>query len=298
MPYSTKLPFSVAQFAIKGVREGANQIHLICPAPLHLPTTQTASLSNSVFPANPFSPSRPSFPNSHVCIASSQSSVDISNSFLPSASVSLSQRVFLPFPCPFLLICNPNLQPAPVVTGNPVVDPLMPSCSTSSAQLESIRSLNSLSESFPTAATPSLTLPYKPCKPQSDWILASSSYQPRVMEVDHIFSWCTPYGISHDELLLAELPLALVESAKMSITGALAMSTRSTYAASILRFNQFSTLHSPTLSGRTLTGLRSPADFQWTLLYLAIGTIFVKFSGWSPVDFRWTLDKLLLPIRV
>ena len=55
MPYSTKLPFLVAQFAIEGVREGANQIHLICPALLRLPTTETASLSNSVFPANPFS---------------------------------------------------------------------------------------------------------------------------------------------------------------------------------------------------------------------------------------------------
>ena len=39
-------------------------------------------------------------------------------------------------------------------------------------------------------------------------------------------------------------------------------------------------------------------DFQQTLLYLAIGTIFVKFSSQSPVDFRQTLDKLLLPVRV
>ena len=60
----------------------------------------------------------------------------------------------------------------------------------------------------------------------------------------------------------------------------------------------FSTLHSPTLSGWTPTGLWSPVDFQQTLLYLAIGTIFVKFSGWSLVDFWWTLDKLLLPVRV
>ena len=59
------------------------------------------------------------------------------------------------------------------------------------------------------------------------------------MAVDRIFSWCTPYGISHDESLLAMLPPALTELAKMSITGALAVSTRSTYAAGILRFNQF-----------------------------------------------------------
>jgi hypothetical protein len=69
--------------------------------------------------------------------------------------------------------------------------------------------------------------------------LASSSFRPRVMAVDRLFSWRTPYGLSHDESLLAELPPALAESAKMSITGALATSSRSTYAAGLLRFNQF-----------------------------------------------------------
>ena len=59
------------------------------------------------------------------------------------------------------------------------------------------------------------------------------------MAVDRLFSWRTPYGLSHDESLLAELPPALVESAKISIMGALATSSRSTYAAGLLRFNQF-----------------------------------------------------------
>lgn len=59
------------------------------------------------------------------------------------------------------------------------------------------------------------------------------------MAVDRLYSWRTPYGLSHDESLLTELPPALVESAKMSITSALAASTRSTYAAGPLRFNQF-----------------------------------------------------------
>ena len=44
---------------------------------------------------------------------------------------------------------------------------------------------------------------------------------------------------TNDDLLLSELPPALVESAKMSITGALAVSSRSTYGAGLLRFNQF-----------------------------------------------------------
>jgi hypothetical protein len=59
------------------------------------------------------------------------------------------------------------------------------------------------------------------------------------MAVDRLFSWRTPYGLSHDNSLLTELPPALVELAKMSVTGAFAINTRSTYAAGILRFNQF-----------------------------------------------------------
>jgi hypothetical protein len=77
------------------------------------------------------------------------------------------------------------------------------------------------------------------CKVQADQAITQSPYWPCVSAVNRIFSWCTPYGLSHDRSLLSELPLALVKSAKMSITGALASSTRSTYASGILRFNQF-----------------------------------------------------------
>ena len=59
------------------------------------------------------------------------------------------------------------------------------------------------------------------------------------MATDRLFSWRTPYGLSHDESLLAELPPALAESAKISIMGALATSSKSTYAAGLLQFNQF-----------------------------------------------------------
>lgn len=76
-------------------------------------------------------------------------------------------------------------------------------------------------------------------KVPADRVIAPSPYRPHVSAPDRIFSWRTPYALSHDTTLLAELPPALVESAKMSITGALAASTRSTYASGILRFNQF-----------------------------------------------------------
>ena len=95
----------------------------------------------------------------------------------------------------------------------------------------------------PPTAHPTIPFPFppahKPRKPQADHILTSSPFQPQVMAVDRLFSWRTPYSLSHDESLLAELPLALAQSAKMSITGALATSLRSTYAAGLLRFSKF-----------------------------------------------------------
>ena len=59
------------------------------------------------------------------------------------------------------------------------------------------------------------------------------------MAVDRLFSWHTPYGLSHDTSLLTELPPVLVKSAKMLITGAFATSSKSTYVAGLLHFNQF-----------------------------------------------------------
>jgi hypothetical protein len=79
----------------------------------------------------------------------------------------------------------------------------------------------------------------KSCKVPADRAIAQSPYHPRVSAPDRIFSWHTPYGLSHNHSLLAELPPALIKSTKMLITSALAASTRSTYASGILRFNQF-----------------------------------------------------------
>ena len=64
--------------------------------------------------------------------------------------------------------------------------------------------------------------------------------------MDQLFSWHTPYGLSHDKSLLVDLPLSLVKLAKMSITGALAISSRSTYM-----LLDFSGLTSSVINGKS-----------------------------------------------
>jgi hypothetical protein len=83
------------------------------------------------------------------------------------------------------------------------------------------------------------------------------------MAADRIFLWRTPYGLSHDASLLSELPPALVESAKMSITGALAISSRSTYAAGLLHFNQFCD------TWEISEGARMPASYALLCAFIA-----------------------------
>jgi hypothetical protein len=238
MSHSSRLPFSVARFAIEGTGEGAGQIHPICPAPPRLPSSHIASVPNHVFPINPFSLSRNSFPYLNKCIPS-QNSVDICNNVPTSASVSSDlcpQHAPSLFPNPFLIKRTLVPQPAPTTTIVPIAVPFIPTTSS----VKPIQNLNSsLIPLTRVTTTPSLALHRKPRNPWPDRILATSIFRPRVMAADRLFSWRTPYGLSHDEMLLAELPPALVESAKLSISGALAISTRSTYAAGILRFNQF-----------------------------------------------------------
>jgi hypothetical protein len=272
MFHSGRSPFSVAKFTIEGVREGADLNNSIRSAPPRLSDPKTASVPKlkSLFPTNPFSLSRSSssFPKSHVLISSSDSSQDSVNRSLPSASVisapsctsspqilantcnNSSSSTSVPFvspsyvhslfPNPFLIKHRDNLasQSSHLVTQKPVAN--FPSLHTSPTSAQQIPTLDCLplSHTTSTISLPS-TLIRKPRKPRPDRILSSSPFRPRVMAADRLFSWRTPYGLSHDKSLLAELPLALVESAKMSITGALATSSKSTYGAGLLRFNQF-----------------------------------------------------------
>ena len=243
MSHNFKLPFSVDKFAIEGAGEGAVDSYSIHTAPPRLSSVQTApvSMPKPQFPFNPFSLSHNSFSNLHVPL--SQNSLNVPNSVSLTASVpfpSHASHVHSLFPNPFLPKITSHLASSSI-TKSFMGSPKPP---TSQAVVQPthqthLQRLNCLPDSGPPAATTSSTSSKKTRKPRSDRLLISSPFRPRVLAVDRLFSWRSPYGLSHDQSLLTELPPALVESAKMSIAGALAISSRSTYAAGMLRFSQF-----------------------------------------------------------
>jgi len=75
--------------------------------------------------------------------------------------------------------------------------------------------------------------------PQAGRGITHNAFRPRVAAADRLFGWDTPYGIRHKAQLTKSLPPPLVEATLMSIRGALAPNSKSTYAAGILRWNQF-----------------------------------------------------------
>jgi hypothetical protein len=288
MSYSSKSLFSVAKFTIEGVSEGAEHIN---SAPPRLTSTQTTPdiKLQQIFPINPFSLSRSSFPNSHTSLSSpsvisnapvppaspscttysSQNSVN--THYSPSvsmhvSSVPSSSHIHILFPNPFLIKQNSDLQPAPLATQRSSINILSPPKSQIPVKHNQKPYIPSALSSQVLSASHR-----KPRKPQPDRVLATSTFRPQVMAVDRIFSWRTPYGLAHDASLLAELPPDLVESAKMSITGALATSSRSTYAAGLLRFNQFCD------RWEISEGARMPASYA--LLCAFIGNYKGSISG-------------------
>ena len=242
MSNSLKLPFSVAKFTIEGPGEGAVQSNQSLPAPPRLSGSQTIldSRPKLSFSNNPFSLSRNSSSYLHGPSDSSKNLVgNTCTNIPPLASAPLkpsSPYVNSLFPNLFLIERNSDSQKNPSHTSKSHTAPPKPSPQN---VVQPPKNFTNSSTSFSHAATKPFTALRKPRKPRPDRVLAPSTFRPQVMAADRLFSWRTPYGLSHDESLLAELPPGLVESAKMSITGALATSSKSTYAAGLLRFNQF-----------------------------------------------------------
>ena len=83
-------------------------------------------------------------------------------------------------------------------------------------------------------------------------MIAHNSLRPQVAAADCLFGWDTPFGICHREQLARLLPPPLVKAASMSIHGALTPNSKSTYAAGILRFNQFCDKYSISKEDRML----------------------------------------------
>ena len=141
------------------------------------------------------------------------------------------------FPNPFLI--KQNLPSSSPIMEKSVTDPPLSFSSSTLSQNTGKPCTLSISHTLTNSSQLPSALTRKPQKPWLDRVLAYSPFHPRVMAMDRLFSWHTPYGISHDESLLAELPPILADSAKMLIMGSLAASSKSTYAAGLLRLNQF-----------------------------------------------------------
>ena len=262
---SSRLIFSVAKPAI-GVAGGGADDNISAPPRLTSIQKNTALDFQPPFASNPFSLSRNSHIRSQLCTTSTSSQHSVNSIISPasapfsslssapsshaslnintlssSASTSVSSHTRSLFPNPFSLNRTLDSQPVPAIFTHDekIIDSIIPPTAAQSSRNTKIHSALPTyhdPSSISTSSTPSTR---KPRKPRPDRVLIPSSLRPRVMAVDRLFSWRTPYGLSHDDSLLAELPPALVESAKISIMGALAIFSRSTYAAGLLRFNQF-----------------------------------------------------------
>jgi hypothetical protein len=236
--------FPVAEFAIGENVKGAERDSQTRSAPPRLPVLQASSFSPSLFSSNPFSLSytppatKISFnhsssqsvhqwPHNPFCLSNDPVASKSSESFAPT-SVALSSCTSTSLSHAHVDL--PNSHPSPIASA-PFQNPFLiePTYHAPVVPLAS----------EPPRTTQPLPVAHEPRKPLPDRTLVHNPLRPRVPAADRLFSWRTPYGISHDELLLVDLPADLVDSAKMSIMGALAHSTKSTYASGILRFNQF-----------------------------------------------------------
>ena len=91
----------------------------------------------------------------------------------------------------------------------------------------------------PPSILPLSSRPIKPRKPHVGQQISQNPLHPHVSTVDCLFTWDMPHAACHRQHLIASLPPDLVNSAMMSICGAYASNTKTTYAAGTLHFTQF-----------------------------------------------------------
>ena len=268
------IPFSVAKFAIEGDREGTQHTQAVHSVPPRLSGSQKLLFIESSSLFNCFSVSDVSASESQNNCTAIQSVSSTASSFsLPNVVSSFLNVFSIALQNPSLTISNTVLPKTPNgysthqlsdLVPKPFAQPPSPLSTLSSLSLNTAANMSLAPNMSPTSTR-------KLRKVLPDRAITHSPYRPRVSAADRIFSWRTPYGLSHDQSLLAELPPALAESAKMSISGALAASTRSTYASGILRFNQFCDKWNIT------EGARMPASYG--LLCAFIGEYKGTISG-------------------
>jgi hypothetical protein len=82
-----------------------------------------------------------------------------------------------------------------------------------------------------------------PRKPRAGREIIPSPLRPHVAAADRLFLWETPFALEHRAHLHSLLPSSLVDPVLMTIRGALAPGTKSSYAAGLLRWTQFCDKH-------------------------------------------------------
>jgi hypothetical protein len=93
---------------------------------------------------------------------------------------------------------------------------------------------------LPTLCSPTTATSSSLCRrPAPGRAITHNILRPHVPAANRLFSWRTPHGINEDSKILQQLPVQLAEAARLSIMGAFASSSRATYGAGLLRFNQF-----------------------------------------------------------
>ena len=133
---------------------------------------------------------------------------------------------------------HPNHAPKIVATSNTYIN-----LHTTMVNVDNISSLSSSSSTnisnshhlcfTSTLSKPATSLPPSRLAPR----MIASSFQPVLAH--HLRAWSSPFAVQQCQLLESSLPPSLVNVAYRAVHDALAPSTKSTYAASILRFHQF-----------------------------------------------------------
>lgn len=86
---------------------------------------------------------------------------------------------------------------------------------------------------------PSLASAPRPRRPQAGRQFNSNELRPPVLATDRLQLWQTPHSLAYREEVSRILPPSLIDTAFNTVISSFAPNTKSTYAAGLLRFNQF-----------------------------------------------------------
>lgn len=107
--------------------------------------------------------------------------------------------------------------------------PNLPTSSTSSASTQN---------RIPNTITPSTSSSFAR-KPQKGREINNNSFRPHVKADERLQKWTTPYSLEQRSYNLSKFPKAIIDAGDDIVATAFAPGSKTTYAAGLLRFNQF-----------------------------------------------------------